>query len=34
MNAVAQYEKYDAHRRTIETADLDELAEEVKRLKS
>lgn len=32
--AVAQYEKYDAHRRIIEAADLDELAEEVKRLKN
>lgn len=31
--AVAQYEKYDAHRRAIEAADLDELTEEVKRLK-
>ena len=31
--AVAQYEKYDAHRRIIEAADLDELAEEVKQIK-
>lgn len=32
--AVAQYEKYDAHRRATEAVDLDELTEEVKRLKS
>lgn len=31
--AVAQYEKYDAHRRMIEAADVDELAEEVKQIK-
>lgn len=31
--AVAQYEKYDAHRRIIEATDLDELAEEVKQIK-
>ena len=32
--AVAQYEEYDAHRRAIEAADLDELTEEVRRLKN
>lgn len=32
--AVAQYEEYDAYRRAIEAADLDELTEEIKRLKS
>ena len=31
--AVAEYEKYDAHRRELEAANLDELADEVKRLK-
>ncbi len=31
--ANAEYEKYDAHRRSMETADIDELTEEVKRLK-
>jgi hypothetical protein len=31
--AVAEYEKYDAHRRQIEAAEVDELAEEVKKLK-
>lgn len=31
--AVAQYEKYDAHRRAIEAVDLDELTEEVKQIK-
>ena len=31
--AIAEYEKYDAHRRSVETADLDGLTEEVKRLK-
>lgn len=31
--AVSEYEKYDAHRRKIETADVDALAEEVKHLK-
>lgn len=32
--AVAEYEKYDAHRRAIEAADLDELTDGVKKLKS
>ena len=31
--AVAEYEKYDAHRRELEAANLDELADEVKMLK-
>lgn len=31
--AIAEYEKYDAHRRSVESADLDGLTEEVKRLK-
>ena len=31
--AIAEYEKYDAHRRSMESTDIDELAEEVKRLK-
>ena len=31
--AVAQYETYDAHRRAVEAADLDELKEEVKQIK-
>ena len=31
--AVAEYEKYDAQRRELEAANLDELADEVKRLK-
>jgi hypothetical protein len=32
--AIAEYEKYDAHRRSIEAADVDELTADVKRLKS
>ena len=32
--AVAQYEQYDAHRRMLEAADVDELSEEVKQIKS
>ncbi len=32
--AVSQYEKFNAHRRMIESADVDDLAEDVKRLKS
>ena len=31
--AVAQYEQYDAHRRMLEAADVDELSEEVKQIK-
>ena len=31
--AIAEYEKYDAHRRSVEMADLDGLTEEVKQLK-
>ncbi len=31
--AVAEYEKYDAHRRSVEAADLDGLTEEMKRLR-
>ena len=31
--AVAEYEKYDAHRKMIETADVDELSNSVKKLK-
>ena len=31
--AVAEYEKYDAHRKMIEAADVDELSDSVKRLK-
>lgn len=32
--ALEEYEKYDAHRRRIEAADVDELTSEVKRIKS
>ena len=32
--AIAQYEKFDAHRRSIEAADVDALTEGIKRLKS
>lgn len=31
--AIAEYEKYDIHRRSMEAADVDELTDEVKRLK-
>lgn len=31
--ALAEYEKYDAHRRMIEAADVDQLTDSVKRLK-
>lgn len=31
--AIAEYEKYDAHRRMLEAADVDELSESVKKLK-
>jgi len=31
--AVAEYEKYDAHRRAVEAADFDELTDGVRKLK-
>ena len=32
--AVKEYEKYDAHRRAIEAADVDALTDDIKRIKS
>jgi hypothetical protein len=32
--AIGEYEKYDAHRRMVETGDIEELAEETKKIKS